>query len=73
MSMCADVLFQLAPSLPLQEDFVYHWKAITHYYIETSGENLFPQCDVVVCGLVTENRRCRADNRGENLNEKTQM
>ena len=29
---------QLAPSLPLQEDFVYHWKAITHYYIETSGE-----------------------------------
>lgn len=30
-------LFQLAPSLPLQEDFVYHWKAITHYYIETSG------------------------------------
>lgn len=31
-------LFQLAPSLPLQEDFVYHWKAITHYYIETSGK-----------------------------------
>lgn len=29
---------QLAPSLPLQEDFVYHWKAITHYYIETSGK-----------------------------------
>lgn len=29
--------FQLAPSLPLQEDVVYHWKAITHYYIETSG------------------------------------
>lgn len=31
-------IFQLAPSLPLQEDFVYHWKAITHYYIETSGK-----------------------------------
>uniref|UniRef100_A0A4W3H766 FHF complex subunit HOOK interacting protein 2 n=1 Tax=Callorhinchus milii TaxID=7868 RepID=A0A4W3H766_CALMI len=33
-------LFQhaLAPSLPLQEDFVYHWKAITHYYIETSDD-----------------------------------
>lgn len=31
-------VFQLAPSLPLQEDFVYHWKAITHYYIETSGK-----------------------------------
>lgn len=31
-------LLQLAPSLPLQEDFVYHWKAITHYYIETSGK-----------------------------------
>ncbi|CAB1312383.1 unnamed protein product [Coregonus sp. 'balchen'] len=30
--------FQLAPSLPLQEDFVYHWKAITHYYIETSDD-----------------------------------
>lgn len=30
---------QLAPSLPLQEDFVYHWKAITHYYIETSGKS----------------------------------
>ncbi|ERE80943.1 Retinoic acid induced 16-like protein containing protein [Cricetulus griseus] len=29
---------QLAPSLPLQEDFVYHWKAITHYYIETSDD-----------------------------------
>ncbi|KAH0516145.1 Protein FAM160B1, partial [Microtus ochrogaster] len=27
-----------APSLPLQEDFVYHWKAITHYYIETSDD-----------------------------------
>lgn len=32
------VFVQLAPSLPLQEDFVYHWKAITHYYIETSGK-----------------------------------
>ncbi|XP_071778678.2 FHF complex subunit HOOK interacting protein 2A isoform X2 [Centroberyx gerrardi] len=30
----------LAPSLPLQEDFVYHWKAITHYYIETSDTNI---------------------------------
>uniref|UniRef100_A0A8B9HRJ9 FHF complex subunit HOOK-interacting protein C-terminal domain-containing protein n=1 Tax=Astyanax mexicanus TaxID=7994 RepID=A0A8B9HRJ9_ASTMX len=30
--------FILAPSLPLQEDFVYHWKAITHYYIETSDD-----------------------------------
>uniref|UniRef100_A0A8C5QH58 FHF complex subunit HOOK interacting protein 2A n=1 Tax=Leptobrachium leishanense TaxID=445787 RepID=A0A8C5QH58_9ANUR len=29
---------RLAPSLPLQEDFVYHWKAITHYYIETSDD-----------------------------------
>ncbi|XP_019411021.1 PREDICTED: protein FAM160B1 [Crocodylus porosus] len=28
----------LAPSLPLQEDFVYHWKAITHYYIETTDD-----------------------------------
>ncbi|XP_028651601.1 protein FAM160B1 [Erpetoichthys calabaricus] len=28
----------LAPSLPLQEDFVYHWKGITHYYIETSDD-----------------------------------
>ncbi|XP_063291164.1 FHF complex subunit HOOK interacting protein 2A [Pelobates fuscus] len=28
----------LAPSLPLQEDFVYHWKSITHYYIETSDD-----------------------------------
>ncbi|KAG7249756.1 hypothetical protein CRUP_014283, partial [Coryphaenoides rupestris] len=28
----------LAPSLPLQDDFVYHWKAITHYYIETSDD-----------------------------------
>ncbi|XP_067909062.1 protein FAM160B1 isoform X1 [Heterodontus francisci] len=28
----------LAPSLPLQEDFVFHWKAITHYYIETSDD-----------------------------------
>ncbi|KAB1271737.1 Protein FAM160B1 [Camelus dromedarius] len=31
-------IFGLAPSLPLQEDFVYHWKAITHYYIETSDD-----------------------------------
>uniref|UniRef100_A0A673BQV9 FHF complex subunit HOOK-interacting protein C-terminal domain-containing protein n=1 Tax=Sphaeramia orbicularis TaxID=375764 RepID=A0A673BQV9_9TELE len=31
-------VLQLAPSLPLQEDFVYHWKAITHYYIETSDD-----------------------------------
>uniref|UniRef100_A0A665WUY3 Family with sequence similarity 160 member B1 n=1 Tax=Echeneis naucrates TaxID=173247 RepID=A0A665WUY3_ECHNA len=31
-------LVRLAPSLPLQEDFVYHWKAITHYYIETSDD-----------------------------------
>uniref|UniRef100_A0A8C2EGJ3 Family with sequence similarity 160 member B1 n=1 Tax=Cyprinus carpio TaxID=7962 RepID=A0A8C2EGJ3_CYPCA len=31
-------LYNLAPSLPLQEDFVYHWKAITHYYIETSDD-----------------------------------
>lgn len=38
MLMFAILLFQLAPSLPLQEDFVYHWKAITHYYIETSGK-----------------------------------
>ncbi|XP_072413462.1 FHF complex subunit HOOK interacting protein 2A [Chiloscyllium punctatum] len=28
----------LAPSLPLQEDFVFHWKAITHYYIDTSDD-----------------------------------
>ncbi|XP_078420812.1 FHF complex subunit HOOK interacting protein 2A [Cetorhinus maximus] len=28
----------LAPSLPLQEDFVFHWKAITHYYINTSDD-----------------------------------
>ncbi|XP_043911467.1 FHF complex subunit HOOK interacting protein 2A [Protopterus annectens] len=28
----------LAPSLPLQEDFVYHWKAITHYYIESADD-----------------------------------
>ena len=40
MLMFAICLFQLAPSLPLQEDFVYHWKAITHYYIETSGRNI---------------------------------
>uniref|UniRef100_A0A8C5K5W1 FHF complex subunit HOOK-interacting protein C-terminal domain-containing protein n=1 Tax=Jaculus jaculus TaxID=51337 RepID=A0A8C5K5W1_JACJA len=26
----------LTPSLALREDFVYHWKAITQYYIETS-------------------------------------
>ncbi|RXM31783.1 Protein FAM160B1 [Acipenser ruthenus] len=32
------LFLQLAPSLPLQEDFVYHWKAITHYYIETSDD-----------------------------------
>ncbi|KAK2530647.1 Fam160b1 [Columba guinea] len=32
----------LAPSLPLQEDFVYHWKAITHYYIETSEAETRP-------------------------------
>uniref|UniRef100_A0A8C8K5Y7 FHF complex subunit HOOK-interacting protein C-terminal domain-containing protein n=1 Tax=Oncorhynchus tshawytscha TaxID=74940 RepID=A0A8C8K5Y7_ONCTS len=32
------ILSNLAPSLPLQEDFVYHWKAITHYYIETSDD-----------------------------------
>uniref|UniRef100_A0A8C7AM48 FHF complex subunit HOOK interacting protein 2A n=1 Tax=Neovison vison TaxID=452646 RepID=A0A8C7AM48_NEOVI len=31
-------VIRLAPSLPLQEDFVYHWKAITHYYIETSDD-----------------------------------
>lgn len=36
--VCVCVSVQLAPSLPLQEDFVYHWKAITHYYIETSGK-----------------------------------
>ncbi|ETE69299.1 hypothetical protein L345_04896, partial [Ophiophagus hannah] len=35
---CLFVFLQLAPSLPLQEDFVYHWKAITHYYIETSDD-----------------------------------
>ncbi|XP_032808222.1 FHF complex subunit HOOK interacting protein 2A isoform X2 [Petromyzon marinus] len=28
----------LAPNMPRQEDFVYHWKAITHYYIETSDD-----------------------------------
>uniref|UniRef100_A0A674DSC7 FHF complex subunit HOOK interacting protein 2 n=1 Tax=Salmo trutta TaxID=8032 RepID=A0A674DSC7_SALTR len=32
------LFLSLAPSLPLQEDFVYHWKAITHYYIETSDD-----------------------------------
>uniref|UniRef100_F7E0M7 FHF complex subunit HOOK interacting protein 2A n=2 Tax=Xenopus tropicalis TaxID=8364 RepID=F7E0M7_XENTR len=35
---CGGAVPLLAPSLPLQEDFVYHWKAITHYYIETSDD-----------------------------------
>ena len=39
---------QLAPSLPLQEDFVYHWKAITHYYIETSGKKRDTDPDAVI-------------------------
>lgn len=50
LQMCNDpymmvlLFLQLAPSLPLQEDFVYHWKAITHYYIETSGKKLPKYC-----------------------------
>lgn len=56
MLVFAIFLFQLAPSLPLQEDFVYHWKAITHYYIETSGKNKLtllmvmksPEVDLIV-------------------------
>uniref|UniRef100_A0A4W4GS42 FHF complex subunit HOOK-interacting protein C-terminal domain-containing protein n=1 Tax=Electrophorus electricus TaxID=8005 RepID=A0A4W4GS42_ELEEL len=38
VSQLVSMLTNLAPSLPLQEDFVYHWKAITHYYIETSDD-----------------------------------
>ncbi|KAK2572972.1 FHF complex subunit HOOK interacting protein 2A [Acropora cervicornis] len=28
----------LAPDVPLQETFVFHWKAITNYFIEATGE-----------------------------------
>ncbi|XP_078668030.1 FHF complex subunit HOOK interacting protein 2A-like isoform X7 [Branchiostoma floridae x Branchiostoma belcheri] len=28
----------LAPNLPLQEDFVYHWKSITKYYIDNTDD-----------------------------------
>lgn len=62
--VCHFFLFQLAPSLPLQEDFVYHWKAITHYYIETSGKRslkeqvntvvmMSPETDGLLCGLLS--------------------
>ena len=30
--------FQLAPDVPPQETFVFHWKAITNYFIEATGE-----------------------------------
>ncbi|XP_066277630.1 FHF complex subunit HOOK interacting protein 2A-like isoform X3 [Branchiostoma lanceolatum] len=29
---------RLAPNLPLQEDFVYHWKSITKYYIDNTDD-----------------------------------
>ena len=28
---------QLAPDVPPQETFVFHWKAITNYFIEATG------------------------------------
>ena len=30
--------FQLAPDVPPQETFVFHWKAITNYFIEATGK-----------------------------------
>jgi len=31
-------LFQLAPQLSLQEEFVFHWKAVTTFFIEHKGK-----------------------------------
>ena len=28
---------QFAPSMPVQQDFVSHWKAITHYFVNCKG------------------------------------
>ena len=28
----------LAPDTPLLEDFVYHWKCVTNFYIETTDD-----------------------------------
>ncbi|XP_006812834.2 FHF complex subunit HOOK interacting protein 2A-like, partial [Saccoglossus kowalevskii] len=30
----------LAPTLSLQEDFVYHWKAVTHYFIDNKDDSI---------------------------------
>ena len=38
--MCFFVsITQLAPELPPQVTFVFHWKAITNYFIEATGIN----------------------------------
>ena len=28
----------LAPDTPLHEDFVYHWKSVTNFYIENNDD-----------------------------------
>ena len=35
---CYSHNFQLAPDVPPQETFVFHWKAITNYFIEATGK-----------------------------------
>uniref|UniRef100_UPI00358EE328 FHF complex subunit HOOK interacting protein 2A isoform X2 n=1 Tax=Myxine glutinosa TaxID=7769 RepID=UPI00358EE328 len=37
-SMLQHAVEALAPTLPLQEDFIHHWKCITNYYIETADD-----------------------------------
>ena len=29
--------FQFAPNLTPQEEFVYHWKCVTHYFVDNKG------------------------------------
>ena len=31
---------QLAPNQPLQDDFIFHWKAVTSFFLENRGEIL---------------------------------
>ncbi|XP_070541239.1 FHF complex subunit HOOK interacting protein 2A-like [Ptychodera flava] len=61
----------LAPTLSLQEDFVFHWKAVTHYFIDNKddtipvGETNIPSHMEQMLDILTqEESTCEANQTG---------
>jgi hypothetical protein len=42
-------VIQLAPELPSHENFVFHWKSVTNYFIESTG---ITKLTLAICNIV---------------------